>query len=125
MGGRKSSREARARTASLFPASGRTCRSRSGPPAGSVAVISSFRSASETGTDNEARALLAGVGGNTAQIIYPSSLITNSDQGNWADEYARFLRNADVSSKEGVQSITTHTIGVWMRDISRRFSAIW
>ncbi|HVE50168.1 MAG TPA: PilC/PilY family type IV pilus protein [Casimicrobiaceae bacterium] len=63
-------------------------------------------------TDNEARGLLAGVRGNTTPIRYPSSLVTNSDQGNWADEYARFLRSVDVSSKEGVQSITTHAIAV-------------
>ena len=63
-------------------------------------------------TDNEARALLAGVGGDTTPLSYQSSLIANSDQGNWADEYARFLRNADVSGMEGTQSITTHAIAV-------------
>ena len=64
-------------------------------------------------TDNEAQALLSGAGGNAAQITYPTSLITNSDQGNWADEYARFLRGVDVvGTKEGVQSVTTHAIAV-------------
>jgi type IV pilus assembly protein PilY1 len=63
-------------------------------------------------TDNEAKTLLAGVGGNTTKIDYPTSLIKNSDQANWADEYTRFLHNADISNKDGIQSITTHTIAV-------------
>ncbi|HEX8010167.1 MAG TPA: PilC/PilY family type IV pilus protein [Casimicrobiaceae bacterium] len=63
-------------------------------------------------TDNEAKALLAAAGGDTTQLVYPTSLISNSDQGNWADEFTRFLRNADVSSKDGVQSIITHAIAV-------------
>ena len=63
-------------------------------------------------TDNEARALLQGAGGNTTQLVYPNSYISNSDQGNWADEYTRFLRGVDVSSQPGVQSITTHGIAV-------------
>src|SRR5205085_11618195 len=63
-------------------------------------------------TDNEAKALLAAAGGDTTQLIYPTSFISNSDQGNWADEFARFMRNADVSSKDGVQNIITHAIAV-------------
>ena len=64
-------------------------------------------------TDNEAKALLAAAGGDTTQLVYPSSYITNSDQGNWADEFTRFLRGVDVvSTKVGVQSITTHAIAV-------------
>jgi type IV pilus assembly protein PilY1 len=63
-------------------------------------------------TDNEAKALLAAAGGDTKQLVYPTSFITNSDQGNWADEYARFLRNADVSPRDGVQNIVTHGIAV-------------
>ena len=58
MGGRKSSRDARARTARRLPACGRTCRSRSGPAGGSAAAISSFRNDSGTGIDSEARAPL-------------------------------------------------------------------
>ena len=38
--------------------------------------------------------------------------MTNSDQNNWSDEFARFLRNADVSDRDGVQSIVTHGIAV-------------
>jgi type IV pilus assembly protein PilY1 len=63
-------------------------------------------------TDNEAKALLAAAGGDTTQILYPTSFITNSDQGNWADEFTRFLRNADVSPRDGVQNIITHAIAV-------------
>jgi type IV pilus assembly protein PilY1 len=64
-------------------------------------------------TDNEARELLSGAGGNATGITYPSSLISNSDQGNWADEYTRFLRGVDiVGTKEGVQSVTTHGVAV-------------
>jgi type IV pilus assembly protein PilY1 len=63
-------------------------------------------------TDNQARDLLAAAGGSTTALTYPTSLIGNSDQGNWADEYARFLRGVDVSSMDGVQSITTHGVAV-------------
>jgi type IV pilus assembly protein PilY1 len=63
-------------------------------------------------TDNEAKALLQGAGGDVTKINYPTSLITNSDQGNWADEFTRFLLVTDVSDKDGVQSIRTHAIAV-------------
>jgi type IV pilus assembly protein PilY1 len=63
-------------------------------------------------TNGDAQALLAAAGGNATQILYPSSYIGNSDQANWADEYARFLRGVDVSTQAGVQSITTHGIAV-------------
>ena len=63
-------------------------------------------------TNGEAQTLLQAAGGNATQILYPSSYITNSDQGNWADEYTRFLRGVDVSSQAGVQSIITHGIAV-------------
>jgi type IV pilus assembly protein PilY1 len=64
-------------------------------------------------TDNDAQALLAALGGDVTPLVYPSSLITTADQGNWSDEYARFLRNVDVlAAKSGVQNITTHTVAV-------------
>jgi type IV pilus assembly protein PilY1 len=63
-------------------------------------------------TDGEAKTLLSGVGGDVTQITYPTSLISNSDQANWADEYARFMRGADVSNKEDAQGIITHGIAV-------------
>lgn len=63
-------------------------------------------------TDNEAKALLAAAGGDVAQITYPTSYVSNSDQANWADEFARFMFGADVSSMGGAQSIVTHAIAV-------------
>src|SRR5689334_21882908 len=45
-------------------------------------------------------------------LTYPNSYITNSDQANWSDEFARFLRGVDVSGMDGVQSITTHAVAV-------------
>jgi type IV pilus assembly protein PilY1 len=63
-------------------------------------------------TDNDAKALLQGLGGDVNQINYPTSVVKNSDQGNWADEYARFMRGADVSNKDDAQGIITHGIAV-------------
>src|SRR6266571_4983986 len=63
-------------------------------------------------TNGDAQALLQAAGGNATQILYPTSYISNSDQANWADEYARFLRGVDVSPQPGVQSIVTHAIAV-------------
>lgn len=63
-------------------------------------------------TNNQARDLLDGLGGNISQINYPTSEVSNSDQGNWADEYARYMRGADVSSKDEAQGIITHGIAV-------------
>lgn len=63
-------------------------------------------------TDGEARALLAGLGGNTTALKYPAAYIRNSDQSNWADEYTRHMNRADVSSGDGQQNIVTHAIAV-------------
>lgn len=63
-------------------------------------------------TDADARALLAGLGGNTTALTYPSSYVKSSDQSNWADEYTRFMNSADVSAGDGRQNIVTHTIAV-------------
>ncbi|MEY4864320.1 MAG: type pilus assembly protein PilY1, partial [Pseudomonadota bacterium] len=63
-------------------------------------------------TDNDARALLGGLGGNTTKLNYPTAYIKNSDQSNWADEYTRFMNGADVSTGSGRQNIVTHTIAV-------------
>lgn len=63
-------------------------------------------------TNGEAQILLSGLGGNTTQINYSTSEVKGSDQSNWADEYARFMRGADVSGKDDVQGITTHGIAV-------------
>jgi len=64
-------------------------------------------------TDNQAHDLLKGlVGGPVSQISYPTSQVKGSDQSNWADEYARFMRGADVSNKDDAQGIITHGIAV-------------
>jgi type IV pilus assembly protein PilY1 len=64
-------------------------------------------------TDNEARALLVAENANVSPITYPTSLVRNSDQSNWADEMARHFRGADISSSiPGVQGVTTHAIAV-------------
>jgi type IV pilus assembly protein PilY1 len=63
-------------------------------------------------TNAEAQALLAAAGGNVTPLTYPSSVVSNSDQANWADEYARFMRGADVSGRDGVQGIVTHAVAV-------------
>ena len=62
--------------------------------------------------NNDALALLGAAGGATSQITYPTSVVSSTDQKNWADEYARFMRNADISGGDGVQGIVTHTIAV-------------
>lgn len=55
-------------------------------------------------TDNEAKTLLAEAGGDTTKITYPaSSNVSTSDQANWADEFARFMRT---------KAIVTHTVAV-------------
>ena len=65
-----------------------------------------------SGSDNpgggnpNASQLLQNVGGNITTI----PLTNNTAQGNIADEYARFLYGADVSTLTGQQSITTYTI---------------
>ena len=63
-------------------------------------------------SNTEPFALLRDAGGNVAKVGYPPGQVTNSDQDNWADEFARFLREADVSDRDGVQSIITHGIAV-------------
>lgn len=63
-------------------------------------------------TDNQARDLLSGLEGDVNQINYPTSQVKNSDQGSWADEYARYMRGADVSNKDEAQGIITHGIAV-------------
>jgi len=68
-------------------------------------------SPNENNTD--AKALLSAAGGDTTLITYPPGYVTNSDQNDWSDEFARFMRNADVvANKDGVQSIITHAVAV-------------
>ena len=49
----------------------------------------------ESSENGDALALLSSVGGDTTRLSYPTSVVANSDQANWADEYARFMRNVD------------------------------
>jgi type IV pilus assembly protein PilY1 len=67
-------------------------------------------SPNENNTD--ALGVLAADGGDTTQLVYPTSYITNSDQADWADEFARWMRGVDVSKMDGVQSITTHAVAI-------------
>src|SRR6266516_1765835 len=67
-------------------------------------------SPNENNTD--ARSVLQSDGGDTTPLVYPNSYITNSDQADWADEFARWMRGVDVSPMDGVQSITTHAVAI-------------
>jgi type IV pilus assembly protein PilY1 len=64
----------------------------------------------ETNTDSVA--LLKSVGGDTTEIKYPPGRVSNSDQNRWTDEFTRFLRTADTSPREGMQSVITHAVAV-------------
>jgi len=66
----------------------------------------------ESSENNDALAKLTAVGGNISQISYPTSIVSNTDQNNWSDEWARFIRGVDVSGREGMQGIVTHGIAV-------------
>jgi len=66
----------------------------------------------ESSENNNSLALLTAAGGNTSALSYPTSIVKSTDQNNWMDEYARFLRSADVSSNDGAQGIITHTVAV-------------
>ncbi|AKJ29474.1 pilus assembly protein [Caldimonas brevitalea] len=63
-------------------------------------------------TESDIRDQMALLGGDVTQIPYPTADVSTSDQNNWADETARFLASADVSSKELRQGIITYTIAV-------------
>jgi type IV pilus assembly protein PilY1 len=66
----------------------------------------------EGSENNDALARLGALGGDTSQITYPASLVSSTDQKNWADEFARFMRSADISGRDGVQGIVTHGVAV-------------
>jgi type IV pilus assembly protein PilY1 len=67
----------------------------------------------ESAENGDAGALLQSIGGPTSQlpqITTPTPLpVSNSEQANWANEFAYFMRNADFSNKDGLQQVTTHT----------------
>lgn len=74
-------------------------------------VILIANGAPSNGENAEAGALLLGLGGAAAvALINDPNLGTNA--ANWADEYARFMRAADVSNREDVQGIITHAVAV-------------
>lgn len=66
--------------------------------------------------DHNATALarLTAVGGDTTAISYASSYISVPDQGNWSDEWARFLfTRADTNGTlDGAQSVRVHAVAV-------------
>jgi len=66
----------------------------------------------EQSENNDSLALLTAAGGDVTKITYPTSVVSSNDQKNWADEYARFMRAADVSNRDGTQGIVTHTVAV-------------
>ena len=75
-------------------------------------VIFIANGAPESSENNNSLALLTAAGGNVAPLSYPTSVVKNTDQANWMDEYARFLRTVDVSTNDGSQGIITHTVAV-------------
>ncbi len=66
----------------------------------------------QSAENNTSLTLLTNAGGDTSQISYPTSVVSSTDQKNWSDEFARFMRGVDVSSRDGAQGIVTHTIAV-------------
>jgi len=66
----------------------------------------------ESSENNDALARLTALGGDTSKITYPTSIVSSTDQNNWSDEFARFMRGADISSGDGAQGIVTHGIAV-------------
>jgi type IV pilus assembly protein PilY1 len=66
----------------------------------------------EGSENNDSLALLRAAGGDTSQLTYPTSVVSSTDQKNWADEFARFMRGADVSGRDGAQGIVTHGVAV-------------
>jgi type IV pilus assembly protein PilY1 len=57
-----------------------------------------------------AEGLLSGLVGKTPPDTVAIS--PNGQQGNWADEYARFMANADVNALPGDQNVITYTVEI-------------
>lgn len=74
-----------------------------------------------SGENAIAEGLLRGLGGAAAVAPITDPSQGTSNQANWADEYARYMRAADVSNKDDVQGIITH--GVYVADPSKDKSA--
>jgi type IV pilus assembly protein PilY1 len=66
----------------------------------------------QSSENNDSKALLQAAGGNVSPISYPTSVVKSTDQANWMDEYSRFMRGVDVSTRDGLQGIVTHTVAV-------------
>ena len=88
------------------------------PSAGSCArnyVIFIANGAPEGSENNDALALLTAANGGVApsRIEYsPDDNVSSKDQKNWADEFSKFMRIADVSGMVDGQGIVTHTVAV-------------
>ena len=73
-----------------------------GPPSGDKSATS----------NDTVRGLLAGAGGDTTAITYPSGTVDPDDAANWTDEYARFLLGQSDATRPVSARITTYTIAV-------------
>ncbi len=83
----------------------------SGNSCGNNYIILIANGSPTNGENSTAQSLLQGLGGATAvaPIAAPSQ---GTNESNWGDEYARYLRTVDVSGKEDMQGIITHAVAV-------------
>ena len=87
-------------------------------PAGSscsqsyVIVIANGAPQSDKVSNDAVKPLLAGLGGSTTPITYPSGIIDSKDSDNWTDEYARFLLGQQDATRALSARITTYAIAV-------------
>ena len=87
-------------------------------PAGSscsqsyVIVIANGAPQSDKVSNDTVKPLLAGLGGSTTPITYPSGIIDSKDSDNWTDEYARFLLGQQDATRALSARITTYAIAV-------------
>jgi type IV pilus assembly protein PilY1 len=86
-------------------------RSPSGNSCGRNYVILIDNGAPTAGENGPSQALLKGLGGSAAATTIPD-LTQGVNEANYGDEYARFMRQADVSGKEDQQGIITHAVAV-------------
>ena len=77
------------------------------------------RLAAELGEQRLRRRCCAPPAAMSRRSRYPTSVVKSTDQANWMDEYARFMRGVDVSTRDGSQGIVTHTRG-GRRRVERR-----
>lgn len=79
---------------------------------GYVIVIANGAPQSDKVSNDTVKPLLAGLGGSTTPITYPSGIIDSKDSDNWTDEYARFLLGQQDATRALSGRITTYTIAV-------------